>query len=126
MQAAGNPFVHMELNASDPAKAKAFYGEMFGWEFLDNDMGEMGTYSTFKPTEGPGGGMFSTPGGHPGWLAYIGVSDIKASTEKAKELGATIHVGPHQIPHVGWMTILSDPCGCALAIFQPAEGSGQG
>ena len=52
-----NPFVHLELNASDLKKAKAFYGEMFGWQFQDNDMGPMGIYSTFKPDSGPGGGM---------------------------------------------------------------------
>jgi predicted enzyme related to lactoylglutathione lyase len=24
-----NPFVHVELNTTDPAKAKAFYGKLF-------------------------------------------------------------------------------------------------
>ena len=42
--------------------------------------------------------------GNPGWLAYVGVDDINASTEKARALGATIHVGPHEIPNVGWFT----------------------
>lgn len=119
MSATGNPFVHLELNTKDTAKAKAFYSGLFGWEFADMDMGEMGTYSTFKPSEGPGGGVFSVPQGHPGWLPYIGVEDVKAATEKAISLGATVHVGPQEIPHVGWMTIMSDPTGCTVAIFQP-------
>lgn len=124
MNAAGNPFVHLELNSTDPSKAKPFYAELFGWQFTDNDMGAMGVYSTFKPSEGPGGGVFSVPGGNPGWLAYVGVEDVKASTEKAKELGATIHAGPHEIPNVGWMTILSDPAGATFAIFQPMPHHG--
>jgi predicted enzyme related to lactoylglutathione lyase len=124
MNAVGNPFVHLELNSADPAKAKAFYSALFGWEFTDNDMGPMGIYSTFKPAEGPGGGVASMPGGNPGWLAYIGVADVKASTEKAKELGATVHVGPQEIPNVGWMTILSDPAGATIAIFQPMTPQG--
>jgi uncharacterized protein len=114
-----NPFVHLELNTSDLAKSKDFYGAMFGWQFQDMDMGPGGIYSTFKPESGPGGGMMSMPGGNKGWLAYIGVEEIKAATEKATSLGATVIIGPHEIPNVGWFTILSDPTGNTIAIFQP-------
>jgi uncharacterized protein len=115
-----NPFVHLELSTSDTAKAKEFYSGLFGWEFTDNDMGNM-IYSTFKPSSGPGGGLFSMPGMPTFWLAYVGVEDINASTEKAVALGATIHKGPMEIPHIGWMTILGDPTGATIAIFQPAQ-----
>jgi uncharacterized protein len=114
-----NPFVHLELNTPDLAKAKAFYGKLFGWEFQDNDMGPAGIYSTFKPSEGPGGGMVAMPGGNSGWLAYVGVQDIDESTDKARSLGATVILGPQEIPNIGWMTILKDPTGCTIAIFQP-------
>jgi hypothetical protein len=116
-----NPFVHLELNTPDFAKAKAFYGAMFGWEFQDNDMGEAGVYSTFKPSSGPGGGMFSMPGGPHGWRAYVGVDDIKAATEKARSLGANVTLDSHEIPYVGWMSILNDPTGCEIALFQPSQ-----
>ncbi len=115
----GNPFVHLELNTPDLAKAKAFYGDLFGWQFRDMDMGPGGIYSTFKPDNGPGGGMMSMPGGNHGWLSYVGVEDIQASTEKARSLGATILMGPHPIPDVGSFTIMTDPTGCTIAIFQP-------
>lgn len=113
-----NPFVHLELNTPDLSKAKAFYSALFGWQFQDNDMGPM-IYSTFKPDEGPGGGITSMPGGHHGWLAYVGVKDIEESTGKARSLGATIVLGPQEIPNIGWMTIMTDPTGCTIAIFQP-------
>jgi uncharacterized protein len=114
----GNPFVHLELSTSDVAKAKDFYGKLFNWEYTDNDMGNM-IYTTFKPSEGPGGGIFAMPGAPTMWLAYVGVQDINAATEKAKSLGATIHKGPMEIPNVGWATILADPTGAAIALFQP-------
>jgi predicted enzyme related to lactoylglutathione lyase len=114
-----NPFVHLELATSDPAKAKEFYSSLFGWTFADTDMGNM-IYSTFKPDSGPGGGIFSMPEAPSFWLAYVGVEDIHLATEKAKTLGATIHKGPPEIPHVGWMTILVDPVGATIALFQPA------
>ena len=30
-----NPFVHIELNTSDPEKAKSFYGSLFDWKLAD-------------------------------------------------------------------------------------------
>ena len=113
-----NPFVHLELCTPDTTKAKAFYSGLFGWEFKDNDMGPM-IYSTFQPSSGPGGGLFSMPGVPTAWLAYVGVDDIKAATDKAKSLGATIHKGPDEIPNIGWFTVLSDPTGATIALFQP-------
>jgi uncharacterized protein len=114
-----NPFVHLELNTTDLKKAQAFYGGMFGWQFQDNDMGPMGIYSTFKPDKEPGGGMYSAKDFPGGWLAYVGVDDIKAATAKAKSLGAQIFVDSQEIPNIGWMTIMNDPLGSRIALFQP-------
>ena len=114
-----NPFVHLELNTPDLAKGKQFYGELCGWQFQDMDMGPGGIYSTFKTENGPGGGMMSMPGGNKGWLPYIGVEEIHAATAKARELGAKILHDSHEIPNVGWMSLLTDPTGCTIALFQP-------
>jgi uncharacterized protein len=114
-----NPFVHLELSTPDTTKAKQFYSDLFGWDFKDMDMGGGMIYSTFKPDSGPGGGVFSMPGMPTFWLAYVGVQDINAATEKAKSLGAKIHKGPDEIPNVGWFTIIVDPTGATIALFQP-------
>jgi uncharacterized protein len=114
-----NPFVHLELCTTDPAAAKTFYSGLFGWSFQDMDMGGGMIYSTFKPESGPGGGLFSMPGMPTAWLAYVGVEDINAATEKAKSLGATIYREPQEIPNVGWFTVLGDPTGATIALFQP-------
>ena len=116
-----NPFVHLELCTSDAAKAKEFYSKLFGWSFTDNDMGGGMIYSTFKPDTGPGGGLFSMPNMPTFWMAYVGVDDINAATEKAKSLGATVHKGPQEIPHVGWFSIIVDPTGATISLFQPAQ-----
>jgi predicted enzyme related to lactoylglutathione lyase len=114
-----NPFVHLELNTTDLKKAQAFYGGMFGWQFQDMDMGPMGIYSTFKPDKEPGGGMYSAKEMPGGWLPYVDVDDIKAATAKAKSMGAEIKIDSQEIPNVGWMTIMTDPLGSRIALFQP-------
>jgi predicted enzyme related to lactoylglutathione lyase len=46
------------------------------------------------------------------------VDDIKAATAKAKSLGAEICVDSQEIPNIGWMTIMNDPTGSRIALFQ--------
>ena len=56
-----NPFVHVELNTTDPAKAKAFYGSLFNWKMEDVPMGPGATYTMVQPGEGTGGGIMKHP-----------------------------------------------------------------
>jgi predicted enzyme related to lactoylglutathione lyase len=62
--------------------------------------------------------VYASPQGDKGWLAYVGVDDIKAATAKAKSLGAEICVDSQEIPNIGWMTIMNDPTGSRIALFQ--------
>jgi predicted enzyme related to lactoylglutathione lyase len=74
-----NPFVHVELNTTDPDKAKAFYRELFTWTMDDMQMGPDMTYTMIQPGEGTGGGLMKQPmpGAPSAWLAYVDVDDVK-------------------------------------------------
>ena len=50
-----------ELLAADWEKAFAFYGELFGWQKADADIGPMGTYQLFSAGGQTIGGMFTKP-----------------------------------------------------------------
>lgn len=117
-----NPFVHVELNTTDLPKAKEFYGKLFDWTLEDTPMPD-GMYTLIKPGNGTGGGMMKhpMPGAPSTWLAYVQVADVKASTQKARSLGANVIVEPQEIPNVGWFSIFMDPTGAALAMFQPKQ-----
>src|SRR5262249_12297181 len=52
-------------------------------------------------------------------LAYIGVSDIVAATAKARALGARIEVEPRAVGELGRLSVLIDPAGARLALWQP-------
>ena len=58
------------------------------------------------------------PGAPSAWLAYVGVENIQTATEKAKSLGATIIREPTEIPKIGWFSIIVDPTGAMLAMWQ--------
>ena len=115
-----NPFVHVELNTTDLAKAKAFYGKLFDWELEDLPMGPGETYTIVKVGEGTGGGMMKhpVPGAPSLWLAYVLVGDVRAATDKARSLGAQVLKDVTEVPGMGWFTVLSDPTGAAFALWQ--------
>jgi uncharacterized protein len=115
-----NPFVHVELNTTDVSNAKKFYGGLFNWTLEDVPMPN-GSYTMIKVGEGTGGGIMKhpVPGAPSAWLAYVLVDDVAASTKKAKSLGATIMKDTTEITGVGTFSVLIDPTGAAIALWQP-------
>jgi len=115
-----NPFVHIELATTDLGKAKEFYGSLFNWKLEDVPMGDGMTYTMIGVGEGTGGGMMKhpMPGAPSAWLAYVAVDDIAASTSKAKALGAQIVRDVTPIPGHGQFSIIVDPTGAYIALWQ--------
>ena len=115
-----NAFVHVELNTTDVDKAKAFYGKLFAWTLEDVPMGDS-SYTVIKVGEGTGGGIMKhpVPGAPSAWLAYVLVDDIAAATKKAKSLGATVMKDVTEVMGMGSLSIVIDPTGAALGLWQP-------
>lgn len=114
-----NPFVHVELNATDVDKAKSFYGALFDWKLEDVPMSN-GAYTMVGVGEGTGGGLMRHPVANAPstWLAYVLVDDVVASTAKAKSLGATVLKDVTDVPGMGRFSVIADPIGAALGLWQ--------
>jgi len=114
-----NAFVHVELNTTEVAHAKDFYGQLFEWTLEEIPMGES-VYTLIKVGKGTGGGIMKhpVPGAPSSWLAYVEVSDIHAATKKAASLGATIVRDVTEVMNMGWLSIIVDPTGAALGLWQ--------
>jgi predicted enzyme related to lactoylglutathione lyase len=119
----GNPFVHVELVSTDVKKAKSFYGSLFDWKLEDTDMGGGMTYTMIKVGEGTGGGMMQhpMPGQPSAWVPYTLVGDVTAATAKAKSLGATIIRDVGEVPNAGSFSIIQDPTGAVLGLWQEKQ-----
>jgi predicted enzyme related to lactoylglutathione lyase len=120
-----------ELNTRDSAGAKAFYGTVFGWDFKEDDMGEMGTYTTLMLGEGMVGGMLNmddrgVPAEVPAhWQLYFAVEDTDAAVDRVKQGGGSVMVEPMEVP-AGRFAILADPHGASFAVIAlsgEAEGA---
>ena len=118
-----NPFVHIELQTKDLASAKDFYAKLFDWKLKDEPMPDGGTYTMINVGEGTGGGMFANPDPAvpPHWLAYVNVDDIVASTNKARELGATVLRDVTEMGEYGWLSVIVDPAGATIAMWKSRE-----
>jgi predicted enzyme related to lactoylglutathione lyase len=117
-----NPFVHVELMASDANKAKSFYGKLFDWQLEDMDMGDM-TYTMVKVGEGTGGGIMKNPmpGSPSMWVAYVLVDNVKAATDKARSLGAKVIKDNIEVKGAGRFSIITDPTGAMLGLWEPKK-----
>ena len=116
-----NPFVHVELNTPEPEKAKTFYSQLFQWklESVPNPAIPSGPYTMIEVGTGTGGGiMKQIPGGPAGWLAYVEVDDIRATMQKAEQLGGKVMKDVTEVPGMGWFSFIQDPTGSVLGLWK--------
>jgi predicted enzyme related to lactoylglutathione lyase len=110
-------FCHIELPVTDRERAKAFYGEVFGWSF--QDVPEMGYTLFITPSGKLGGGMFVPDDQMPNKVInYINVDSIDATVPKIEAKGGKV-LGPKvEIPGHGTMQHLLDSEGTLIALWQ--------
>lgn len=115
-----------ELHTGDPTKALTFYEKVLGFSHRSMDAGPGGTYHILSKGGIDRAGVTDHPaGGVPAhWLPYVAVDDTDATIARARKLGATIPVGPEDIPGVGRYGVLEDPTGAALAVLKPLPTEG--
>jgi uncharacterized protein len=126
-----------ELLAADWEQAWAFYGELFGWQKEDADVGEAGTYQLFSTGGQVTGGMVTKPATMPDpfWLYYFNIGDIDATTQRVVAGGGQVLDGPLEVPGGSWIVRCKDAQGAAFALegrrrsrpigyFEGADSSG--
>jgi len=116
-----------ELFTTDAPKAGRFYSEVIGWLLEPVDMGPMGVYTLLRrpgQSDNKGGMMAIGPhmvGAPSHWLTYFAVENVDASTERARSLGASVQAPPTDIPDIGRFSVVCDPQGAVVALYQNAH-----
>ncbi len=112
-----------ELTANELTGAVGFYEQLFGWEKKGEfDMGPMGPYHMYGRERFTYGGMMKKASDMPNpyWLHYIHVDSADAATERATAAGATLMMGPIEVPGGDRVAILTDPQGARFAVHSKA------
>lgn len=110
----------VDLLTSDPEGARAFYGPLFGWEFLVGGP-EFGGYITCTLDDRTVAGIAGQPApeGLPtAWTTYLATPDAAALAQRVSEHGGKLMVEPLEIPDMGTMLVAFDPQGAAFGAWQ--------
>jgi predicted enzyme related to lactoylglutathione lyase len=107
-----------ELLATDREKAFAFYGELFGWQKAEAEIGPTNTYQAFSAGGQTIGGVVSKLPIEPVpfWLYYFNIDDIDAAADRVKTAGGEVSMAPLELPGGRWITRCKDPQGAAFAL----------
>lgn len=129
--APGN-FCWFELATSDQNAAKSFYKSVFGWEPNDVPMGPDQFYTMLMKGAADVGALYGMDaaqlanGVPPHWNMYVAVASCDESTAKAKSLGATVMMEPFDVMEHGRMSIIKDPTGAMLCLWEGRGHKGAG
>lgn len=115
-----HPIAYFELTSPEPARAQAFYGDLFGWDLAD-DPSTPG-YAMVDTGAGPaavtGGIGPSMAPGDVGAKVYARVDDVDAHLERALALGATTILDPMDLPEgYGRIAVFADPDGTPFGLW---------
>jgi predicted enzyme related to lactoylglutathione lyase len=111
---------------TDVEAAKAFYGQLFGWEARDAGPPEVtGGYGFFLKDGklAAGYGPKQSPG-PPYWATYVCVADADQIAAAVKQAGGTVFVEPFDIMEAGRMGVFADREGAVFSVWEPGEHRG--
>jgi predicted enzyme related to lactoylglutathione lyase len=117
-------FSWAELVTSDADAAKAFYDQVFGWQYDDSPIGDGQVYTMAKRDGGQVAALFASAEQPPHWNCYVTVASADETAATAGQNGATVVAEPFDVMDVGRMAVFMDPQGGALCIWEPRASIG--
>jgi predicted enzyme related to lactoylglutathione lyase len=120
-------FCWADLQTTDPAAARAFYGKVLDWQFTDMP-GPM-PYAVASVPSGMTAGVMELParakaaGAPPHWMPYIAVDDVEATVARVAELGGKV-MAPTMKMDAGAFAVLADPADGVFAVWRPTRSMG--
>ena len=124
----------VDLATTDLVGAKAFYAGLFGWEYVDEEMGEMGigVYSMAMVAGSAAAAIYESgpgqirAGGAAKWNVYVSVDDVDAVVERVTANGGAVLAGSRDVDRAGRVAVIADPTGCVTTLWEPGEFAGCG
>ena len=123
--AAPGTVVWWDLLTEDPSAVLDFYRQLFGWDIAEHSERHWVVSHHGQPIAG----ISRIRGDRPDvreafWLAGIAVSDVDAAIDRARGLGATIHIEPQDSAGYARFAVISDPEGIPVMLLNPLRELG--
>ncbi len=122
----------VDLATTDLVAARDFYSGLFGWSYIDEQMGEMniGTYSMAMVNDVATAAIYELgpdqirAPAKPNWNVYISVDDIEKVLDRTQRSGYTVLSETTEVDRAGRVAVIEDPTGCQTTLWQPGEFQG--
>lgn len=118
-------FIWYELTSPDPSASKKFYPKFTDWGTMPFDK----DYTMWTTGGTPHAGLFTlndemrAQGVPPNWMGYVEANDVDESAALATSLGATVVLGPQDIPGTGRFAVVQDPQGVMFGLYKSSQGT---
>jgi predicted enzyme related to lactoylglutathione lyase len=119
-------FVWYDLMTNDITAVKSFYGELFGWEYIET--GEPGNdYTVVLHKGNPIAGMFELKDvkaeqRYSQWISYLSVENMNMAIEYTKQNGGSIYREPFNLPNRGNVAFIFDSQNAVLGLVKSSSG----
>ncbi|MEX2227493.1 MAG: VOC family protein [Dehalococcoidia bacterium] len=110
------PVVHWEIRAKNPDQQRDFYAKMFNWNIGDGPIMSIPAGVGAPDPEGFTGHIMARETS--GFSLYIQVLDLRASMDRAKELGGAVTQEPFDVPGGPTIAGITDPEGNPVTLVQ--------
>ncbi|MEW2358681.1 VOC family protein [Spirillospora sp. NPDC029432] len=115
----------LDLGIPDMERAKEFYRNLFGWEFVDYGP-EAGHYHGCLLRGESVAGMMQNP--EPGadywWSLYFSTDDLDGTVKRVTDAGGSVVEPPMDVMDQGRMAIVTDAMGAQFGLWQGQEHIG--
>ncbi|WP_328913957.1 MULTISPECIES: VOC family protein [unclassified Streptomyces] len=114
-----------DVSLTDLAAGRRFYGELFGWTFVDH--GERFGHYTTAMRDGKNAAALMAkmdPSAPNAWNVYFATPDGARTAAEIKDAGGQVVFGPAEVGDFGVMTGAVDPGGAYFGTWQPGQHRG--
>ena len=123
-------FSWVDVASTDLDGSTAFYEALLGWEHVDFPIGDGSVYRMFQlrgKNVAAGAEQRDEERSHgvpPHWNNYVTVKSVDETAERVSELGGNLMTDPFDVFDSGRMTVLSDPTGAVLCVWEARANIG--
>ena len=120
---------HIDVVSGDHARARRFYGEVFGWTFdeASEGMGYTGVKTSENGIESGIGGLAQSVGARPpasnGVVPYILAPDIDATLAAVEQAGGSVEIPRTDVYSFGEFAHFRDPDGNIIGLWRDPPAS---
>src|SRR5262245_54033076 len=117
-------FCWVDLAATDAARAKDFYGQVFGWTSCEQSANG-GSFTRMRLSDRDVGSIYQLKRAHRDlpshWTPYIRVDDVHDAVRRAVPHGGKVIIRPFVVSGIAQIALILDSVGAQVGLWEPIE-----